>query len=161
MNSRRQFCADACHAAILAGALGPLAACGSAGSGSSGGSPTSPSTPGTGTALGRITATLSGNTVTLTIDSSSPLSPVGGAALVQAGSTQLLVARTAASAFSALTAICTHEACTITGFSDSKYVCPCHGSTFDTAGRVISGPAASSLRMFTASLSGNVLTINL
>jgi nitrite reductase/ring-hydroxylating ferredoxin subunit len=157
MNSRRQFCSDACHAALLAGALGPLAACGGGGGGSS--SPTTPSN--SAAALPRITAALSGSTATINIDSSSPLATVGRAALVQAGSTQLLVARTGTSTFSALTAICTHEACTVTGFEGSRYVCPCHGSAFDLAGRVLAGPAPSPLRAFATSFSGAALVVSL
>ena len=156
MNSRRQFCAEACHAAILASTLGPLAACGGGG-----GSSTSPSGTIPGPALNRLTATQSGNQVTLNIDASSPLANVGGAALVTAGSTQLLIARTGTDTFSALTAICTHEACSITGFADSRYVCPCHGSTFDTTGRVLVGPAASPLRSFATSFSGSMLVVTL
>lgn len=158
MHSRRDFCAGACHAALLTGALGGLSGCG--GSGGGGTSPSSTS-GGTASSLARLTATQSGNTVTLTIEASSPLANVGGAALVQAGSTQLLIARTGANTFSALTAICTHEACAITGFSNAQYVCPCHGSRFDTTGRVLTGPAASSLRTFASALSGNVLTVSL
>ena len=41
---------------------------------------------------------------------------VGGAALVRTSVRDFLVARTAQDAFTALTATCTHEACTITGF---------------------------------------------
>jgi len=71
------------------------------------------------------------------------------------------VARTAQDTFTALTATCTHEACTITGFDSSAYVCPCHGSRFNTSGRVLTGPASSSLRTFTTQFSNNVLTIAL
>lgn len=153
MNSRRQFCADVCHAALLASTFGPLSACGGSGSSSPDSTSAAP--------LPRITATQVGNTVTINIDSSSPLAAVGGAALVQAGSTQLLVARTGATTFSALTAICTHQACEVTGFQNSRYVCPCHGSTYDTSGRVLMGPAPSPLRAFATSFSGNVLLVSL
>ena len=153
MNSRRQFCTDACHVALLTGAFGSLAACGGGGS----------SSPNSASAalLPLIAATLAGNTVTINIDSASPLATVGRAALVRAGSTQLLVARTGATAFSALTAICTHQACEITGFQDARYVCPCHGSTYDTSGHVLVGPAPSALRAFATSFSGTVLVVSL
>lgn len=159
MHTRRQFCADACHAALVGGALGPLAGCGGGGGGSS--SPSSPSGSTPAPALARLTATRSGNLATLTIDASSPLAAVGGAGLVQAGASQLLVSRTGASTFTALTAICTHEACTIDGFANARFVCPCHGSSFDTGGRVVTGPAVTALRTFPASLSGSVLTVTL
>jgi cytochrome b6-f complex iron-sulfur subunit len=57
-----------------------------------------------------------------------------------------LVSRTAQDTFTALTSTCTHEACTITGFDGSAYICPCHGSRFNTTGRVLNGPATTSLR---------------
>lgn len=155
MNSRRRFCADACHAALLAGALGPLAACGGGGSSS----PSAPSSTGPAAALPMLTATLVGNTVSLPIDASSPLATVGRTAFVTAGSIQLLVARIADTTFTALTAVCTHEGCAITGFANSRYVCPCHGSAFDTSGRVVVGPALTALRTFPTSFSGGVLVI--
>jgi Rieske Fe-S protein len=72
-----------------------------------------------------------------------------------------LVARTAQNAFTALTAICTHEGCTVSGFENQTYVCPCHGSRYSTSGTVISGPAPSSLRSFQTQFNNNVLTITL
>ena len=125
----------------------------------SGGGPTSPSARSVPLLAG-ATATLVNGAVTLTIDAASPLSAVGGAALVQSPLGTLLVVRTAQGSFAALTAICTHEACTITGFDGSVFVCPCHGSEYNTSGRVLSGPAPSSLRQFTTQFAGNVLTIS-
>jgi len=60
-----------------------------------------------------------------------------------------------------LTSTCTHEACTITGFDNTNYVCPCHGSMFTTAGRVVMGPATTPLRTFATQFSNNVLTISI
>jgi Rieske Fe-S protein len=96
--------------------------------------------------------------VTVTIDAASPLSAVGSAALVQTNGGNFLVAHTAQSSFTAMTAICTHEACTITGFESQQFVCPCHGSRFNTNGVVVMGPAVSSLRQFPTEFSNSVLT---
>ncbi len=54
-----------------------------------------------------------------------------------------LVARIAQSAFTAVTAVCTHEGCAVTGFTNSLYICPCHGSEFSTSGAVVQGPAGA------------------
>jgi cytochrome b6-f complex iron-sulfur subunit len=71
-----------------------------------------------------------------------------------------LVAQTAQNTFVALTAICSHQTCTITGISDQNYVCPCHGSTFDVTGRVLVGPASAPLRQYPTRFDSNgVLTI--
>jgi len=104
---------------------------------------------------------VSGGAIALTIDASSPLNNVGSAALVQAASVNVLVARTGQDAFTALTAICTHEQCTVTGFENQTYVCPCHGSRFSTSGSVTNGPASSPLRQFATRFAGNVLTITI
>jgi len=145
--SRREFCAQAVSL-VSVGAL--LQGCG--------GSPTS---PGSAPALPTLNAVASGGAVTLTIDAASPLANVGSAALVQTGSGNFLVARTAQDAFTALTAVCTHEACTITGFQSPTYVCPCHGSEFSTSGAVARGPASSPLRQFATRFASNVLTITI
>jgi Rieske Fe-S protein len=97
--------------------------------------------------------------VTVTVDASSPLSAVGTAALVQTSIGDFLVAHTAQSAFVALSSICTHQTCTITGFGNSVFVCPCHGSTFDVNGRVTGGPAPASLHQYPTAFANGVLTI--
>jgi Rieske Fe-S protein len=104
---------------------------------------------------------VAGNQVSVEIAAGSALGATGGQALVQAGSNTLLVARTGASTFTALTAICTHEACLITNGEGGAFVCPCHGSRFDAGGRVLTGPAVTSLRSFATAFSGNSLTITI
>jgi cytochrome b6-f complex iron-sulfur subunit len=108
-----------------------------------------------------MNGSVSGSTVQLQIDSSSPLAAVGGAAMVRASNGAFLVARTGQDTFSALTTICTHQTCTITGFDGSNFVCPCHGSRFTPTGRVVNGPASAPLRSFTTSFANNLLTISL
>jgi len=55
-----------------------------------------------------------------------------------------------------LTAICTHQGCTITPEADhSFFYCPCHGSTFDLSGTVMRGPAARNLPPLTAFTNDN------
>ncbi|MDZ7362368.1 MAG: ubiquinol-cytochrome c reductase iron-sulfur subunit [candidate division KSB1 bacterium] len=152
--SRREFCLHACQAASLAvfgSSLATLlAGCGSENPvDSSGGN------------LPRIQATVANNTITLTIDANSPLAAVGSAALVQASGNSLLVARTAQDSFTAVTAICTHQACVITGYNNQIYTCPCHGSQFNTSGRVVRGPATSALRTFQTQFTNNQLSITL
>jgi len=45
----------------------------------------------------------------------------------------------------ALSALCTHRKCKLTGASDRSFNCPCHGSTFDPNGKVTAGPATRDL----------------
>lgn len=156
--TRREFCVSACHAATAVALGSVLQSCGG------GGSPSGPGGGGGGGAAPQLTVvngTVAGSAVTVGVDGASPLAPVGGAALVRSSSGDFLVARTAQDSFTALTAICTHEACTITGFRSPTYVCPCHGSQYSTAGQVLSGPATRSLRTYATQLTGTTLTITL
>lgn len=152
--TRRQFCASACRALSVA-ALGALLP----GCGGGGDSPTSPG--GAASTLPTANATVTGGAATLTIDGSSPLASTGSMALVQSSSGMFLVARTAQTTFVAVSAMCTHENCTINGFSGSNYQCPCHGSQFSTTGAVLRGPATRALRQYTTALNGNMLSITL
>lgn len=47
----------------------------------------------------------------------------------------------------AMSAICTHLGCTV-GKVEWGYQCPCHGSKFDSSGRVLAGPAPRPLPWF-------------
>ena len=160
--SRREFCGSACRAVSVAALGGTIAsvlqACGGGGGSSS---PTGTSGSFGGSALPSVNGTAASGAVTVPVGAGSPLATVGGSALVRSSSGTFLVARTGAEAFSALTAICTHENCTITDVSGQTYVCPCHGSRYSQAGQVQNGPATRSLRTFATALTGDVLTITL
>jgi cytochrome b6-f complex iron-sulfur subunit len=148
--TRRQFCAYSCQAATLL-AVGALAGCG--------GGPTAPSPVSNAQQLPSLSGTVNGRNVTLTVDGSSPVASVGGVASVQSSLGQFLIARVSSDAFIALTSMCTHDACTITGHSGSDFVCPCHGSTFTNTGAVINGPATRALPQFPTTFDGTVLTV--
>jgi Rieske Fe-S protein len=156
--TRRQFCTQACQiasVAAVAGSVGTLLqACGGGGGSVTGGS-LPPDVP----ALSTLSATAVSGGVSVNV-AGSPLAAVGSAALVQSPSGPILVAHTAADTFTAVTATCTHESCTITGFTGQAFVCPCHGSRFSTSGVVQNGPATRSLRSFATRFANDVLTIS-
>ncbi len=161
--TRREFCTQACRLAsmaTLAGLAGTTGAllqgCGGAG----GNTVTGGSLPSDVPSLATLSATSVSGGVSLTVDASSPLAAMGTAALVQTSGGLILVAHTGADTFTAVTATCTHESCTITGFTGQAYVCPCHGSRFTTSGAVQSGPATRSLRSFATRFANGVLTIS-
>jgi len=149
--TRREFCWHSCQAVSLAAAAAALTGCG-------GSSPTSSSS--TLPALRTITGTVSGSTVTVTIDANSPLASTGTAALVNSSSGNFLVSR-AGDQFTALTAVCTHEGCVVSNYQSGTYECPCHGSQYNTNGSVTRGPATRSLAQFQTSFANNMLTIRL
>jgi Rieske Fe-S protein len=72
-----------------------------------------------------------------------------------------LVARMGPRMFVGLAATCSHEACGITDIENDAYICPCHGSRFDVSGRVLTGPAETSLYKVATSFSDDVLTITI
>jgi cytochrome b6-f complex iron-sulfur subunit len=151
--TRREFCTNACRIASIAaigGAVSTLL------QGCGGGNPAAPSSV---QALPLVAGTLSGASVLVTVDAASPLAAVGSAAMVQVPNGVILVAHVAQNSFTALSAACTHAACTITGYGSGTFVCPCHGSQFDTSGRVVGGPAPANLLTFGTSFASGVLTI--
>jgi Rieske Fe-S protein len=109
--------------------------------------------------LGVIDGQFAGTTVRVTV-AGSPLTDVGGAALVQSVAGMFLLSRTSASVFTAIEAVCTHEGCTITGADGDIYVCPCHGSRYNRNGQVVNGPATSSLRKYAAAFADGIVTID-
>jgi len=152
--SRRAFCLQACQAASVLAVGAVFDSCGGGGGGNPAGG------GGSITSLPTIAGTaVSSSTVTVAVDS-GPLAMVGGAAFVTSSAGNVLVVRTAQDTFSALSSICTHENCNVTGWSSPLFVCPCHGSEYATDGTVVRGPAPRSLTKFGTSLLNNVLTIN-
>ena len=48
----------------------------------------------------------------------------------------------------ALNAVCTHLGCVVPwNKAENKFICPCHGSQYDTNGKVVRGPAPLSLAL--------------
>jgi cytochrome b6-f complex iron-sulfur subunit len=146
---RRDFCKGVASVAAFTGGLGSmLTGCG--------GNPSS-SIP--GQPLPTMNGTIVNGALTVALAAGSPLSAVGGMALITSTAGSFLVTRTAQDTFVAVTAACTHEACTVSSSTGQHYVCPCHGSEFDTSGRVIIGPASIALAQHPTQFAGNVLTI--
>jgi cytochrome b6-f complex iron-sulfur subunit len=147
--TRREFCVRTCQAVSLLTIGGVIPACG--------GSTTAPSSA---PALPSVSGVLVNRTLSITVDAASPLASVGGAATVSVATGMYLVARTTQSALTTVTAVCTHEGCAVSGFANSLYVCPCHGSEFSTSGAVVQGPASSPLRQFPTTFANNVVTVS-
>ena len=93
----------------------------------------------------------------LSLAENSALASTGSSKIVQ----NILIINTG-TGIVALSAICTHQGCTV-GYNSSKadIECPCHGSVFSTSGSVLVGPASSPLRSYAVTQDGTVLTITL
>ena len=153
LGTRRDVCVAACQALSLGAIAATLQACG--------GSNGNPNDPGVNPlpALPNLNATVVNGAATVTA-AGTALSSAGGAAIVTTPNLgTVLVVRQDAATVSVLTATCTHQQCTITGFQNNVFQCPCHGSQFNATGGVIRGPATQSLRRYNATVSGDVISI--
>jgi Rieske Fe-S protein len=124
--------------------------------------PTTPTNPGTGTGgTGTGGSTTTPNNV-ISIAQEPNLQMVGGAVIKTVGTGPVVIMRTGMAEFLVLSAVCTHSACTVELPSGGTIMCLCHGSRFSANdGRVLNGPATSSLRRITAMFDAmnNTLTI--
>ncbi|MBC6367971.1 ubiquinol-cytochrome c reductase iron-sulfur subunit [Algoriphagus sp. AK58] len=101
--------------------------------------------------------TVAGSTIRIDLAVQTRLASSGGWLLIQDART--LVANINGS-YVALTSVCTHSGCSDSWtFSNSRFTCTCHGSVFDSTGRVLQGPAGAPLQQFTTSLNGTTLTV--
>lgn len=102
----------------------------------------------------------SGQCIDLASTSNQDLTAAGGAMLLTMGSDTVMVIRSSDTAVIALSAICTHEGCSMDyNASQNRLDCPCHGSQFSTDGKVLTGPASRAVRVYTATLANNMITV--
>ncbi len=58
-----------------------------------------------------------------------------------------------------INAVCTHLGCVVPWNSgENKFICPCHGSQYDSTGKVVRGPAPLSLALAHASVEDDKVT---
>ena len=64
--------------------------------------------------------------------------------------------------FLALSSRCTHLGCTVPWVDkEKKFVCPCHGSSFDIKGNVISSPAPRPLDLYRVTIENNTVMVDI
>lgn len=93
--------------------------------------------------FGPTAVTPSGGALSIKVSTIPALATVGQLALVPPMSARIAVKRTGASSFLAVTTICTHQQCE-TNIVGASLECPCHGSRFDSDGKVTRQPQGSS-----------------
>ena len=102
-----------------------------------------------------------GGAVDFTIDLTSPtyaaLNTNGGSIVKD----NIIIARTSAGAYVALTSICSHQQYNPIAFesANNRFHCPNHGSNFGTDGSVINGPALTALKKYNTTLTGTSLRV--
>lgn len=63
--------------------------------------------------------------------------------------------------FLALSKICTHLGCSLHwDEGKSSFICPCHGSSFDLAGEVLTPPATRALESYPLRIENGVIRVN-
>lgn len=81
--------------------------------------------------------------------------PVGGAVSATApGRRKVLLVRPTADEVIGLSAICTHQGCTVVP-DGGALGCPCHGSVYELTGEVRRGPAEEPLASFAVKVVGD------
>ncbi|MDB4969039.1 MAG: (2Fe-2S)-binding protein [Myxococcales bacterium] len=118
--------------------------------------------PGCGGAPVDGSVTPTNGTVQLTFAQFPNLQTVGTGVVVDAGGTLVVVIRTAEATAIGLSAICTHEGCTVQYVGGGTPIhCACHDSNFSATGTVVSGPARTSLRNYSATVATDGITVTL
>ncbi|MBW7996129.1 MAG: Rieske (2Fe-2S) protein [Candidatus Glassbacteria bacterium] len=98
----------------------------------------------------------------LGLDKAEQLKKVGGSAILKIKGQEILFIRECEEVIRALDPECKHRKCTVEYDNEQNLiVCPCHGSTYDTKGEVLKGPATESLTAFEATLSGDRIIFSL
>lgn len=104
--------------------------------------------------------TISGNTITIDLSSSSlsGLTTSGGWLLITEAET--LVVNIDGNSYRAFTSVCTHTGCSTSwNFNGDLFTCTCHNSKFNTSGEVVQGPASRDLAEFSTERNENELII--
>ena len=87
---------------------------------------------------------------------------VDGARVITLPGEKLLVIRRDAEIFVVLSAVCTHNGCTVRyEASRDQAACPCHGSRYGLSGAVAQGPAAVPLRRYNATFDAAMQTVTI
>lgn len=75
---------------------------------------------------------------------------------------QFHLARLTDGSFLALSKSCTHLGCSVPWDSEKKkFICPCHGSTFDIEGSVLTPPALRPLDYFPVMIENGLVRVNI
>lgn len=84
--------------------------------------------------------------------------PVGGGKVF--GKWNIVITQPAQGTFKALSAVCTHQGCTVDRIQSNVIACPCHGSEFNaTDGSVKEGPADRPLKGFPVRVQGTDIIV--
>ena len=97
-------------------------------------------------------------TINITTNPYTSLNAAGGFYVDKTNN--IIIARTLADEFLAVSSLCTHQQVTLDyQANNNRFYCSGHGSLFSTTGAVLTGPAATALKQYKTTLTGNNLRI--
>jgi cytochrome b6-f complex iron-sulfur subunit len=98
-----------------------------------------------------------GNELVLDLNSAaySKLNTTGNYVIVSG----IVIARVSATAFAAVTQVCSHEGKRQVVFNAGEFYCPAHGARFDTAGKGLNSTGSRGLKTYVTTLDGTTLKV--
>ena len=97
-------------------------------------------------------------TINITVSPYTSLNTAGGFYVDKTNN--IIIARTLANEFIAVSSLCTHQQVTVDfQANNNRFYCSAHGSAFFTSGAVLNGPANVALKQYKTALSGNSLRV--
>jgi cytochrome b6-f complex iron-sulfur subunit len=98
-----------------------------------------------------------GNELLLDLNSAAytKLNTVGNYLIVSG----IVIARVSATAFAAVTQVCSHEGQRKVVFNAGEFYCPAHGARFDTAGKGLNSTGSRGLKTYATLLEGTTLKV--
>jgi cytochrome b6-f complex iron-sulfur subunit len=98
-----------------------------------------------------------GNELLLDLNSAAytKLNTVGNYVIVSG----IVIARVSATAFAAVTQVCSHEGQRKVVFNAGEFYCPAHGARFDTAGKGLNSTGSIGLKTYATLLEGTTLKV--
>ena len=102
---------------------------------------------------------VTGNELVLDLNSTaySKLNTVGNYVIVSG----IVIARVSATAFAAVTQVCSHEGQRKVVFNAGEFYCPAHGARFDIAGKGLNSTGSRGLKTYATTLDGTTLKVTL
>ena len=89
------------------------------------------------------------NLFALSLAEAPELTTIGGAKSLVIDGVPITIFRLTEDGFVTFSRVCTHQSCTTEWEAEEeRFECPCHESTFDKNGNVITGPATRRLTVF-------------
>jgi cytochrome b6-f complex iron-sulfur subunit len=98
-----------------------------------------------------------GNELILDLNSAaySKLNTVGNYVVVSG----VVIARVSATAFAAVTQVCSHEGQRKVVFNAGEFYCPAHGARFDASGKGLNSTGSRGLKTYVTTLDGTTLKV--